>query len=50
LPPDPLSEAKRANSWYDAEDVYELLNARDQELTPDHLVEIWKQSGLEGAE
>jgi hypothetical protein len=35
---------------YDAEDVFELLNSHDQELTPDHLVEIRKQSDLEGAE
>jgi hypothetical protein len=32
---------------YDAE---ELLNSHDQELMPGHLVEIRKQSGLEGAE
>jgi hypothetical protein len=34
----------------DAEDVLELLNTHVQDLTPDHLVEIRKQSGLEGAE
>jgi hypothetical protein len=35
---------------YDAEDVLELLHSHDKELTPDRLVEIRKQSGLEGAE
>jgi hypothetical protein len=34
---------------YDAEDVLQL-NSHVQELTSDHLVEIRKQSGLEGAE
>jgi hypothetical protein len=33
-----------------AEDVLEALNCRDHELTPDHLVEIRKQSVLEKAE
>jgi hypothetical protein len=35
---------------YDAEDIFELLTFRDQELTLDDLVEIRKQSALEGAE
>jgi hypothetical protein len=35
---------------YDAEDVFELLNPHDQELAPDRLVDIRKQSGLEGIE
>ena len=35
---------------YDTEDVFELLSPHEQELMPDHLVEIRKQSGLEGAE
>jgi Zn-dependent M16 (insulinase) family peptidase len=31
---------------YDAEDIFELLKSRDQELTLDDLVEIRKQSAL----
>jgi hypothetical protein len=32
---------------YDSEDVFELLNPHEQELTLDDLVEIRKQSALE---
>ena len=35
---------------YDAEDVFELLNSHDQELTLEHLVEIPNQSACEEAE
>jgi hypothetical protein len=35
---------------YDAEDIFELPTFRNQELTLDDLVEIRKQSALEGAE
>jgi hypothetical protein len=35
---------------YDAEDVREILNSHDQELTLDYLVELRKQSAFEEAE
>jgi hypothetical protein len=35
---------------YDAEDVFEWLKNHDQDLTLNHLVEIWKQCALEEAE
>ena len=35
---------------YDAEDVREMLNSHDQELTLDYLVELRKQSPLEETE
>jgi hypothetical protein len=35
---------------YDAEDVLELINSHNQELMPDQLVEIRKQSDLERTE
>jgi hypothetical protein len=34
---------------YDAEDIFELLKSRDQELMIDSLFEIRKQSALEEA-
>jgi hypothetical protein len=33
----------------DAEDVFEWLKSHDQDLTLNHLVEIWKQCMLEHA-
>ena len=35
---------------YNAEDVFELLNSRDQEIVLNHYVEIWKQSTHDGAQ
>jgi hypothetical protein len=39
-----------ANSYFDAEDVLELLNSDDKDLTLDFLVEIRTQRALEAKE
>jgi cysteine synthase len=51
LPPDSIYYKPSAPiRAYGAEDVFELLNYHDQELTLGHLVEIRKQSAVEEAE
>jgi hypothetical protein len=49
LPPDPIYEAKLANSYLLAEGVFELLNCKDH-LRLDRVLEIRKQRALEEAE
>ena len=48
--PDPVYQAKCANSTCSAEDVFELLKFHEQKPCVDYLVEIQKHSALEEAE
>ena len=43
-------QAKRANSQFDIEDLFDLQKYHDQDLTLEHLAEIRKQSTLEEVE
>jgi hypothetical protein len=48
LPPDPIYQAKIANSYLHAEDVFELLNCKNY-LRLDRVLHIRKQRALEEA-
>jgi len=49
-PPTQRIKASAQNSYYDAEDVCDLLNSRHQELMLDDAVEFLKRSALERVE